>query len=66
MTSRQTSALPDVESLSEAEENPIELEARIKDHERRLEDIANDRTRTFRDAPQLGLANEETRRLLHQ
>ncbi len=46
--------------------DPADLTARIKNHQRRLEDITNDRMRTFREAPQLGLSNDETRRLLRQ
>jgi septal ring factor EnvC (AmiA/AmiB activator) len=52
--------------LAEQGPDPVDLAARIKDHERRLEAITKDRMRTFREAPHLGLTNDETRRLLRQ
>ena len=52
--------------LAEQAPDPVDLAARIKDLERRLETITNDRMRTFRQAPELGLSNDETRQLLRQ
>ncbi len=46
--------------------DPAQLRTRIADRTRRLDEISEDRTRTFLDARQLGLTKPEIRRILDQ